>query len=937
MFTNRFLCQLVFCGLNGLAFTACNHSNTQSQYGLNGKDADQSMSDQRTIQQEAWTPGVNGQYPYSTPAVPSIIRDVHLINDDLEFTRPYIPAHRTSLDGRIALRVQGGYPGPEQISKQYSFFLFVPERLETPIITGTAGAQILGNSEPYDVPFPPAYEADIIRFGHHAICDPTDALLEEGGHTNPYPCGDSGAHDCYDLTLVSATAKALTAQLWSTAVTVEVAHPKTKDAQLVHVSMGEPLKGPEISVTNELLEPSITRDGKLLTARLGRAPRSWTNPQTGEQKMGFYDLVYFPPKEGMNPCDIMAWDEWQPMSHAPYDPRMIGKYGIAAQPFRDTEGNLIPDGDDLGGTYPWVDREAANVFMSGITGRMVEQSEQRFPRHCVHEGCESLTENNDWDRGFMVGGLWTHGKFVLLDSMINHLDWAIGVTPEAHFLVDLYSDEEGEPVSVRLGSGRFINSVRERGGPYPAGYTHNANIVDSIQNLHNAHPNMQTVTPRDVVWLMSNGVATDEVIFDDFLDPNAFILSNMQASITQLYDDQGAALSIPKFWNGEVRTLTAPFPFPEFYVLDHEKLEEIHIQNGATSTRWQVPRYGVVDAGKGRIEPAALGGIKGKGFWLDGSNQIRYSIPQQVLNFDETNWVYSLFVDPRDLPQERRILLSFPDESRIEWVHGGTLNYIRADRIVHTVELPASKDTVNWRHLAWAVDPQSWTIDFSVDGMTYDRFEAKSALFELKEGNVTLGMMSDQGAGFRGWVDDFKILAHAVGPEVLCNHAHGTLIQISDSVEWDAHASNYPMWAHEEIAQQVNESMDTRFACYHDYRADFMAHLKNIPEGTISIRENILFPEGPIYADLPRPDSSKNTFCLSCHTSDGKGGLDLKALEYREEINAIDDQRRQPSQPPARVHGNIPANWLNHSPAEALQAPVEGMMIDQWILDRREH
>ena len=27
----------------------------------------------------------------------------------------------------------------------------------------------------------------------------------------------------------------------------------------------------------------------------------------------------------------------------------------------------------------------------------------------------------------MIGGLWTHGKFVLIDAMINHLDWSIGV------------------------------------------------------------------------------------------------------------------------------------------------------------------------------------------------------------------------------------------------------------------------------------------------------------------------------------------------------------------------------------------------------------------------------------------------------------------------------------------------------------------------------
>ena len=78
----------------------------------------------------------------------------------------------------------------------------------------------------------------------------------------------------------------------------------------------------------------------------------------------------------------------------------------------------------------------------------------------------------------MVGGLWTHGKMVHLDGMINNIDWAVGVTPDAHWWVDLYQNASGTAEPVRFGSGHF-HEARRSGGPYPDGYTHNANIMDS--------------------------------------------------------------------------------------------------------------------------------------------------------------------------------------------------------------------------------------------------------------------------------------------------------------------------------------------------------------------------------------------------------------------------------------------------------------------------
>jgi len=850
-----------------------------------------------------------------------------MIGDDNTWNHPFVPGHRTTQDGRVAIRVQGGPPGDERLATNLSFFLFVPERLEEPILPGPAGARILRDAEPFDVPFPPALDPEVMRLGHHALCDPTTELPTAGERPNPQPCEATPAHDCYALTVVSTTSTSgITSQVWGTPVTVEVADPKTPDAHIAAIELGEPVAGTQILANGEFTEPNVTDDGRLLTGRLGRFPREWFHPQTGERFFRPYDLAYSVLPAGASPCDVTGWTEFHPMSHAPHDPAMSG-YGLAAYPFRDTEGELIPDGEDMGGTYPWVDREGTNVFMTGVHGKVAEQSESRFPRRCANEGCERFGENTDWDRGFLVAGLWTHGKAVHLDGMINNQDWAVGVAPQTHWLVDLYRRETGEMLPVRFGAGRFIDALR--GGDYPPGYTHNANILDSLQNLPNHQEAARPVTPRDVVWIMSSGVATDEIAFDDYLDPNAYIVSNMQASITQVYDRRGRSTSIPHHHNGEVRIFDEA-PFDPSYDLDPDALEEIHLQNGATTLGFEVPPYGLVEEGTGRVEPVALGGRKGRGFWLDGTNRIRYVAPAQDL--ESRDFYVGLFVDVRSTEGASRALLTFPDETSIRLVDRARVQYLRGDRLVHEVDLPG---TAPWVHLGWRITEAHRTVTLLVDGFAFDRWESSSPTFGVPEGELVVGRAAEEDAGVRGWIDDLLVLAHDVDPEVACNHAFGTLVRVDASPRWQTVADRYPAWAHEEVGAAAGTEGD--FACFHDHAGDYRAHLQNLPEGTARMREAIHFPEGPIRYGRPRPDSSANAFCLSCHTAESRGALGLDALAYRPDVNAEDDPRRQPSQPPRRVFGNVPARWIapgagRGSPTEHTVAPPEGFVVDEWLL-----
>ncbi|TNE88555.1 MAG: hypothetical protein EP330_14380 [Deltaproteobacteria bacterium] len=865
------------------------------------------------------------------PEPPALFRDVAMVDDDNQWNGVYVPGGlRTTQDGRVALQVQGG---PDT----FSFYLYAPEKMNEAVLPGAPGMSILATPDPVRVVFPPAQDPDVYRVGHHAICDPTHEFPVEGERTNPYACGTDLANDCYDIHIISSISIDTNTRMWGTPATIEVSNPKTVDARIANVSLGEPVAGTTLGGAFEWAEAAITIDGRLLTGRWGGAIRSWTHPESGESFIRRYDLGYSYLDESYEPCDITGWTDFHPMSHAPYDPELVGRYGLAQYPFRDSEGELIADGEDMGGSYPWVDREGANVFMTGVPGTIHEQSKDDFPRTCVVEGCEDLTYSMDFDRGFLVAGAWTHGRLVHLDGMINNIDWSIGLAPDAHMMVDLYQDTDGTPVAARLGAGRGHS-----GSPPPPGHPGNENILDSQQNMPNFRPAMRHVTPRDVVWIMSSGVATDEIAFDDFLDPRAFIVSNMQASITQVIDDDGRTTGVPWHHNGQVRDLELGLVSNlSPYELVHDEYDDVHIQNAATSLDFAVPAYGLVEAGTGRTEPTALGGFYGRGFWLDGVNRIRYALPAQDLDSD---WYVGIFVDARSWDGATRALMTFPDGSSVRLVEGHTVQYVADERVLHSVELPAAGE--GWRHLAWFVREDHRELTLLVDGFPLDRYEARREFFGMGEGELILGRAGDRrngepDAGVRGWIDDFKVLAHDVDAEVACNHAGGTLIRVDDNAAWADTAALYPDWAHEEVAAAAGLATDARYACFHDYSADFAAHLGNLPEGSTSVRDAILFPEGPLMVGAPRPDSSSNAFCLSCHHEDGKAGMGLGALSYTPNVPLEEDRRRQPLQPLRRVFGNVPAGWIpaDHgpgSPMEPLVAPNEGLLVDPWVLPAAE-
>ena len=317
---------------------------------------------------------------------------------------------------------------------------------------------------------------------------------------------------------------------------------------------------------------------------------------------------------------------------------------------------------------------------------------------------------------------------------------------------------------------------------------------------------------------------------------------------------------------------------------------------------------------------------------------IVYTAPAQETPI-EGDWYVGLFIDPRTTEGATRALITFPDGTAVRLVDRQMVQYVLNERVLHEVALPPSES--GWVHLGWHVRREHRELTLLVNGFPLDRYEATQRFFDVVAGELIVGRGPDRrrglrDAGVRGWVDDLKVLAHAVDPEVACNHAGGSLVALNGDA-LGSQAALYPEWAHAEVAAVAGGAAGTRYACFHDYRADNTATLANIPAGTTSVRQTILFPEGPLRAGVPRPDSSANAFCLSCHSDAGIGPMGLGALAFRGTVTLENDRRRQPHQPPRRVFGNIPAGFIAAgegpgSPAAAMVAPPEGVLIEPWLL-----
>lgn len=922
------------------------------------------------------------------PEVPSTWREVRGVIDagtppvhDAYFPRAHVPGFRTTQDGRVALVVEGN-----GLMRVPCFTLIKPEKTTTPLLlnpgsTGSTDTSFTmswgddANGPQFKWANDESTQQQLRNNFTDGVKSPRHACLWD-----PEPPTHDNGEDVYDFYVFVTTNEPdaqgkRTTQFFVTPVTVRVANPKTANATISSVVTNDsPIAGPLFSIATtgfggSGFEPVIAGDGGLLVLRIASEEYTFTHPVTGVTSPAGHDVVYSyydPEVQGTHAADPREWDTIYPITYAPDDARINGKFGFARQVFRDAAGDEITPGQDLGGSYPWIDRKADNLFFETIKDQLrykvgsdwnilSRYDQGPVPGDAWYQ--PQWGENTGTHQGISFIGLWSHGKLVQVDNLLNDMDYAIGdgnppagPSPQAR-LVDLYepfSDPAGtNPGQLALGYGRST-------GHMPPGENDNANIIDSIENKLNANDAARFIRLQDIVWTMTSGRHTEEFAFDDYLDPDAVVVANMSGLLSWHKGSaasaiHGSSLKHHTSWDGNSwEPATDP----------------VRLQNAATGTRWALPAYGEVE-GPGRIEPAASGGVRGKGFWMDGTIGLRFDMPAQVPaagnpDVADHDWYVGVFVDCRfDDDAVVRRLLTFPDGTALMLLGRSQVLFADAtgavvDRITIPPVVANEPDLLprfGWAHLGLQVRDAGSSVDLHLNGMLYHRWTrhpSDGALFQMEAGALTLGKVSSEPEqGFIGWTDDLKVLAHDVDIETACNHAHATLIGLpaAYSGPWrDDHAARYPDWVHDEYSQRLRnrgEPSSPHYAPFHDYATDDSVHRDAIPAGTDWLRARVHFPEGPLFHDAPRPHSVANVFCLNCHHPAGLAGLDVDALAVDFALDAKDDPRRQPSQPPATVGGVIPAGFATNTdhalpqpPSQLLgPVPVDELMLTSYLGD----
>jgi hypothetical protein len=907
-----------------------------------------------------------------TPDNPYRPRPVHLIEDDPTtgnpaFVRPTIAPTRTSRDGRIGIAIQPGPDTPPSTDSWLYFHLNGPERLshhvEDEAHPGTSEITAPGSRR---VRMSELTGGGLDQFYHSILCDP-------GG--NPHPCaGGPADSECYTLQVLSTHEVPRTTpaidnsfsteiELWGRWVEAEVANPKRHDtsqvpplaASLVSVTpLGSAKKADGLNFPiKAIFEPSVTADGLLFVAR---ATNTLLHLDGFTQPTNIFYV-----KNDKSPCDVdgfrYADDVLHPRIHraswAPNDPDVHGTYGFADQQFRDTEGYPIDHGKEMYGTYPWIDSKGNNLFYFAVSSTLnfIEPPapapfpapvSTRYPSYpipgvasppCIPgpscarevngEGDFGMTgdpvEYDDEARGLMAVGRWTNGKMVLFDGLINNIDYGLRTHKKFHRKVGLYS---GVGPALPLGGGYVrLGSGRDDG---PAAFV-NTSKLSSFEHLFNHHRDMIPRTTRDVVWIMNAGKATDEIAFDDYIDPDVFLFSDMTASLT---------------W-----TLSPVAPDRLTYNDGFERVQDTHeygngftqvphLQNAATTTKYSnVPRSGVVT--HGRIEPAALGGVQGKGFWLDPEGYVTYTLDGAPSPTPAAAYV-SLFIDPRPLtPGGGGRLLRFPSGDEI-WVVGSNVAFKQGGVVSWSVAIPNLLPASRYVHLGITFEAARTTL--SLNGFPFaTTTTAYTQIF--RQGDLVLG------GGFRGWVDDLKVIFRKPSFEEGCNHARGTIAAlVPGPMPWcggleayPAQASVHPAWAHENVSSQLGLPQATRYVCYHDYSKDLQQPMPPYFDcGALVSQRKALLDLPTFHFGSERPSSAGNAFCTGCHQSTQVSPT-LRPdvlLPLVPSVNLEDDLRRQPMQPPRLVNGQVPEGYVQLTNSPGLpQADTSGMWqyLDRWV------
>lgn len=901
-----------------------------------------------------------------SPALPIDVQAVDLLRDEqgaLILDSYGLPQYRESHSDHSHLkgsrsksndgRLFGGpiyADGSEDPTGQY-LALGIPEKLDhdlgLPLPGGVSSvAAYSDEADRVELDMDAIYGAPGVEPGkilHIALCDDGSDL----GAPNPRPCDDSSTttrtaadvNDCYDLTIISALTQA--GRLWGTPVTVRIESPKTVSARIVDVAYGTPERSPS-DITH--FEPSVTADGRLLFTHGIAVPTvgllySYIAPpgSPAEQDPDW-------PWVSGSACDITKWETFLPISSLHADP-YLDAYPVARYPIRDNFDHVFQPGEVVEGAYPWIDRDGVNLAFAHGGGTLAYiddgsgATETKYPVVGGTDPVAGFDSNVRLGRAF--AGLWTHGKIVNLDGRLNPTDFGIEGA-QYHQVVRLYQDDLAQPVDVEVG-------------------TSIAHLISSTESRFYYLPRLRPSLPRDVVWHVSMGTAdvmtTAEVAFDDYLFSAAYIVSYMNPAIdnaTRAIQD-GFELTTQPF-NGflnQGRGFTRPPLLENSATAVSREAAEMSRFADLTDAMWEVPPYGKV-LGGARAEPVTAGGISGRGLWLDGvDDRLEYQVSHAAgptpgrSRFRYGSWLYTLALDARALvPDSDERVLTLPDgtwlDLRIDVGGAQSLRFGREGAVV-SVPIPAGLELVprEWGHLAIVSEPTTpgdYRTSVYWGGFLLHVEEPASVdMFRMRTGLLRVGWVPGSGTpGFRGWIDELKVIAHRPNAEEVCNHAQGTLVRTENvgtgrllelfqlASLYDVGGQPGPGWV--ELEALVGAAPGDKFACErktNEPQSGFHACYGWLERPSWNPRAHRCLRDevhgGTSYFDVPRADSTDNDFCRTCHAEVlAPPSLDVATALAPGAVPVPQDPRRQPFQHAPRLYGRIPASHFEAGPWAAL-------------------
>ena len=894
---------------------------------------------------------------FALPEYPSIYRNNELLDSNAELLYPHIPARRTTGDGRLNISMGGIHFFSNQNGVGKGLNLFVPEKITADNILETSpGIHIQAHPQDISLDESELVNSSIVTSKRmQTLCDGTKAALPYFVKTrrNPYLCDEDETMDCYDLTVVSKISNSdfqnPVTEIWGRDIRVKVRDPKTPDAKIFaieYLGNGTTL-GAVLSISS-FFEPLVTDDGQLLVGRGSQSMHTWTD-HLGTTHNKRYDLLYSKLDSGHLPCDVTGFNDFYPIAFAHHDPNMQD-YGLAKYPIRDSVGNIIPHHEDLKVTYPWVDRKGDNIFFtSRYNGyhyfNTQGEMQTRYPKRCYNNSSHcnleytesdfiSLNVEPSWGySNFGYFGLWSLGKMVLIDGMINATDYNVRREEQYKWQAKIFESHVSKGDGwLNFGNGRNLGNP---GGPgLPTNLVSNFQMFGSHENLFNYHQHMKAVSPRDVTWIINSGIHSQELSFDRQLDYRYLV-----------YMDGNAAMTHPRFYP-HAQSYNQMKYHDGFRFIDHRArgegfVEEVRFQNAAASLDLNLPSY--IRASNGvRVEPMAHGGINGKGIWLDPNQHLEIDLPVQEFDYSQKDWFLGLYLDDRPLlTDQEQELFMFPDRSRILLVGNSRFKYVAQNGFTKTLNFNNRiwKRSEQFNHIGLQITESGRRLTFLVNGMKVGAINNRLSLVRLSSGSLHIGRSTHPDAiGLRGWIDDFIMMMGNPTPEFKCNEAGGFLAGLKDNSIYSRFSSLYPVSAHREISEiLMNGGFDTHanYICYHNYMdRDGLPRGFQDSDKVERISDKIHFPEKDFKFNKPRPDSTENQFCLSCHRADRPHGLGLEALRVGSHPLSF-DTRRQPDMHPMFMSGNLPKNFYGQNiPDKHLQLPASGIQVSDFYLWR---